>query len=328
MKIFPIKVEPFEPAESKIIEWKLHNVCNHDCSFCTAINKDGSERWLTLDKYKEHVDRLTSMSNVKTIWFRLTGGEPTLYPDLLELIIYIKSKGAMVSMISNGSRTIRWWKELSESNALDYLFLSYHPEQTDDWQHISDVANLFHNAPVEVNIAITHTIPVFDKAVKIMDNFVETTGSIITLLAMNINGITEEYTKDQYNMLKNVNWKFGKKRDTKQIFPYDDNTKLANNLVRITYNNTEMQFNVEAQSLIKIKQNNFLNWECFVGKDFMRIEGEKVYRGVCKQGPVRNLFDPNINFTNDSIICKTNKCTCSVDVKSTKILPESMYPLA
>ena len=52
MKIFPIKVERSKPLAYKLIEWKLHNVCNHNCSFCGPAHKDGSVRWLTLEKYK------------------------------------------------------------------------------------------------------------------------------------------------------------------------------------------------------------------------------------------------------------------------------------
>ena len=32
-KIIPIKMERAIPAKYKTVEWKLHNVCNYDCSF-------------------------------------------------------------------------------------------------------------------------------------------------------------------------------------------------------------------------------------------------------------------------------------------------------
>ena len=44
MKIFPIKVEKAIPTDQKFIEWKIHNVCNHDCSFCGNIKTKDYDR--------------------------------------------------------------------------------------------------------------------------------------------------------------------------------------------------------------------------------------------------------------------------------------------
>ena len=48
----PIKLEKLITPRFKYIEWKLHNVCNYDCSFCGEEHKDGSNRWKDLDTYK------------------------------------------------------------------------------------------------------------------------------------------------------------------------------------------------------------------------------------------------------------------------------------
>jgi len=162
MKIFPIKVEKATQVDYKFIEWKIHNVCNHNCSFCGSQHKDGSQRWFSLEKYKEYTDKLVEACGDSPFWIQITGGEPTLYPDLIPLLAYMKSKGAMISMISNGSRTIRWWKELQEENIIDYLFLTYHSEQTDNYQHIEEVINLFHNQPTEVICLLTHVYDTLD----------------------------------------------------------------------------------------------------------------------------------------------------------------------
>ena len=58
--IIPIRVERRTPNEAKVIEWMIHNVCNYDCTFCGLPNKNGTDRWLTLEEYKiqdpiEHV---------------------------------------------------------------------------------------------------------------------------------------------------------------------------------------------------------------------------------------------------------------------------------
>lgn len=324
MKIFPIKVERATPVQYKLIEWKIHNVCNQDCSFCGSIHKNGSVRWLDLDKYKLHVDKLAELCDGSPFWIQLTGGEPTLYPQLLELINYIKSKSAMISMISNGTRTLRWWKELLEAGTLDQLFLTYHPEQTSDWQHISEVTNLFHDSPTEVTILITHTIDTIDQAIISMNNFINTTGAIINLRAMLIPeyDIYEKYTAEQINIIRTSTWSQGSKRDTKR----KHSSAKFNSKLKVLYNTNGLAIEVDPQFLIKNKKNTFFGWDCFIGEDSMRIDSETVYRGVCGEGNTRHLDDSNFTFTNSSIRCGLKECHCAADIVSTKILPKNMYP--
>jgi hypothetical protein len=49
--MIPIKLEKLVTPKFKFIEWKLHNVCNYDCSFCGEEHKNGSDRWRDLYTY-------------------------------------------------------------------------------------------------------------------------------------------------------------------------------------------------------------------------------------------------------------------------------------
>ena len=113
----PIKLEKLITPRFKYIEWKLHNVCNYDCSFCGEEHKDGSNRWKDLDTYKMYVDKLVAAAGDMPLWIQFTGGEPTLYPKLIELFQYMKSKGVYTGMVTNGTRTLRWWEEFKESKS-------------------------------------------------------------------------------------------------------------------------------------------------------------------------------------------------------------------
>ena len=150
MKIVPIKLEKLITPKFKSIEWKLHNVCNYDCSFCGSEHKDGSERWKDLETYKMYVDKLVKAAGDMPLWIQFTGGEPTLYPKITELLQYIKSKGAYTAMISNGTRTLRWWEEFKDADVIDNLYITFHTEQKADTVHIGKVLNLFHDKPVKV----------------------------------------------------------------------------------------------------------------------------------------------------------------------------------
>ena len=325
MKIFPIKVEKAIKQKYNFIEWKIHNVCNHNCSFCGVKHKDGSQRWFSLEKYKEYTDKLIELNKGKPLWIQITGGEPTLYPELLELIKYMKSKGAMISLISNGSRTLRWWKELQESKTIDNLFITYHSEQTDNYQHIAEVINLFQNDPVEVICLMTHVLNSIDKVFEAYDYIIENTGALVTIKAMMLtDDIYIQYSKKQLVKLKQSNWIPGKKRTTKLL---PNSEYKINHTLKITYSNN-LTIQLDPQQLMKQQKNNFFGWDCNIGLDNMRIDHDVIYRGVCEVGGKRSLNDTTIGFTDDFITCTNKDCFCGTDMIATKILPENKYPTA
>lgn len=327
MKIFPIKVEKAIKTDQKFIEWKIHNVCNHDCSFCGVQHKDGSQRWFSLEKYKEYTDKLIEACGDNPIWIQITGGEPTLFPDLIPLLSYMKSKGVMLSLISNGSRTIRWWKELQEQKLLDNLFLTYHSEQTDDYHHIVEIINLFHTEPTEVICLITHTYHTLDLAFEAQKYVIQHTGALITLKAMMIGDydIYSKYTKEQLDKLKSENWLPGNNRATKVKSTLKDEHKI-NHTLKIHYNNG-ISFNMDPQLLMKNQKNKFFGWDCNIGANTMRVDYDVVYRGVCEEGEKRSIYD-NISFIDNYIPCSLVQCFCGTDMIATKILPENKYPTA
>ena len=89
------------------ISIRITNACNHRCAVCGLYGKTGymhqeKGRELTetlpLKKYKELVDQ---MAPYKPIYY-LTGGEPFLYPGFVELVNYMKQRGSIVSIVTNG----------------------------------------------------------------------------------------------------------------------------------------------------------------------------------------------------------------------------------
>lgn len=320
-KIFPIKVEKATKINYKYIDWRIHNVCTYDCSFCAPENKNGIERWSDLQTYKNQIDKIAQMCEGHPFWIQINGGEPTLYPEIIELIKYMKLKGAFVSMISNGVRTYRWWENLRNSIVLDALYLSFHCEQTNDYQHFVNVINLFHDAPTSVVCVITHTKDNIDLAFRTYDELIEHTGATITVKAMRIGNydIYKYYTSEQLEKLKSA-LGAGKKPDKMptagpQIGP----------IVNITYNDGT-SIEMHHQNVMKNRINYFKDWSCYVGQDTMRINKDVIYRGACGVGETRNLNDENLSFTTDAITCTAPECFCALDLVSKKILPEDKYP--
>lgn len=92
--------------------------CNFRCPFChnaSLVTK------LNSDEISEH-DFFNFLNKRRNILqgVCITGGEPTLMPDLKDFIIKIKSMGYLIKLDSNGYRP-DVLKELIENNLIDYI---------------------------------------------------------------------------------------------------------------------------------------------------------------------------------------------------------------
>ena len=83
-------------------EFALTNACNANCGFCNFARD-------TLPKHRwEYVERDGALQAIDILFRQsiryliLTGGEPTLHPDLTEIIRHATGKGMKVMMVSNG----------------------------------------------------------------------------------------------------------------------------------------------------------------------------------------------------------------------------------
>lgn len=78
--------------------------CQNRCTFCYASAPDRGSQvpGMTTEEVKRILDIIVDDAHVPTVSF--TGGEPTLRPDLPELIAYAKSRRLRTNLITNGLR--------------------------------------------------------------------------------------------------------------------------------------------------------------------------------------------------------------------------------
>ncbi len=90
--------------------------CNNRCTFCYASAPDRGHDVpeMTTDQVKCIIDKIATQAHVPMISF--TGGEPTLRPDLPELVAYAKSRKMRTNLITNGTRCANagWVARLKE----------------------------------------------------------------------------------------------------------------------------------------------------------------------------------------------------------------------
>ena len=79
----------------------LGYACNERCRCCPLVHKNDREKFISLDRLLQEADQMVSYGVTDVT---LSGGEPTLHPDILQLVKYFHGKGISVHILSNGER--------------------------------------------------------------------------------------------------------------------------------------------------------------------------------------------------------------------------------
>ncbi|MCR4296564.1 MAG: radical SAM protein [Elusimicrobia bacterium] len=89
--------------EPRRVEIHLGTLCNNRCAFCmSSMNRDDHEPWAALERVKEELRHFRA-EGCRSAGF--LGGEPTVYPHIIESISYAKSLGYdRISLCTNGTR--------------------------------------------------------------------------------------------------------------------------------------------------------------------------------------------------------------------------------
>lgn len=151
-------------------------VCNEDCKFCPCSKNEKKKKMLTdISELKKTVDEF-EQDGVTDI--TISGGEPTLHPDLSVLISYIQSKKIKVTVLSNGEK-------FCDSN-----FIKKFIDEI-DINLIKIITTLHGSISLEHEMA-NRTIGSFDRTIKGLQNLIENGVKVI---------IKHCITRDNYRKL-------------------------------------------------------------------------------------------------------------------------------
>ena len=85
-----------------IVQFSISEKCNLNCKYCYATDRVESQYpKMELYDYKRVIDEIHNISD--RVKFSLTGGEPLLNKDCIEIARYIKSKGHYVDLLTNAT---------------------------------------------------------------------------------------------------------------------------------------------------------------------------------------------------------------------------------
>lgn len=135
-----VATEPNFPIPHQIL-WDLGRRCNYDCSYCwpSAHNRDAAHKPIEL--LQSTADRLiTEWANGQMIRWNFGGGEPTLHPQFLDFLKYLKARGQWILVTSNGSRPSQYWRQVVE--CLNCINLSVHFEFVNEAKLMDNIATI------------------------------------------------------------------------------------------------------------------------------------------------------------------------------------------
>lgn len=94
---------PFNLSDEKTrILWEITPRCNMNCKHCLFYQntKKGITKELSTEEVYKIIDNVSKDKNISAIW--LSGGEPLLRKDIVDVCKYISDKGIVPSLSTNG----------------------------------------------------------------------------------------------------------------------------------------------------------------------------------------------------------------------------------
>ncbi len=82
------------------MEIEFSRVCNFRCSYCYVEEKIDCGNELSKDEIKDVILQAKALGARKII---ILGGEPSLYPHLVEMLLFLSKEGLEIEMFTNGS---------------------------------------------------------------------------------------------------------------------------------------------------------------------------------------------------------------------------------
>lgn len=294
-----------------VVNWCLGNTCNYECSYCPSALHDGSKNWPDPEVIKSFIMKVKENHPTKKLYFEFTGGEVTVYKHFLDICKFCADVDVKVGLITNGSRTIRYWEE--NKKYFDHICISFHPEFADE-KHFVDVVKTVHN-DVRTHVNVMMSPKKFDFCYAVA-NKIKDLGNLSMALQPLIHDFGD--TLFDYNdFQKNI---FDKQHEliTKHI-KFTKSFDFYRGAMRMVNEKGESKVS-SAHRFISDKTNDWSGWKCYAGVEQLIVDMDgSIYRGWCKVGDrIGNIADVFLNLPTEPISCYKTMCHCNFDIMSTK----------
>ena len=133
------ELSPF-PGIIPTVNFHLIKPCNMKCGFCFATFQDLPPKLSDCLPQASAIELVTLIAAHGASKINFAGGEPTLYPNLVELVRCAKAGGVKTSVVTNGSKVGNAWLD-EVAGYLDILAISIDSVDPDTLRKIGRVEN-------------------------------------------------------------------------------------------------------------------------------------------------------------------------------------------
>lgn len=307
--------------------------CNYKCHYCFESCNDGKYRWPTdlnlITKNLQHLIEIYKIKfNKNSIRLHITGGEPTLWPELGEFAKYFKKiVGCKITISTNGTRTLRFWEQYAEF--FDDIAISIHNERC-DVNHLIEIMDYIylHHPDVLINGTVLMDPLNWSRSEEIASKLTaHLTPWLLKTRPVLTQGKMDLFDETQINYMADKIKKMPPKERIDRYKELEIIQKDEPNVIAILEDGTSVKYNTF--NFLENNWHHFKGWKCNLGIDRIGIERNGDVQGICG---ARNLFGLNqpINiydskftekFTTNIIqptICPQQSCLCATDIRMTK----------
>ncbi len=148
--------------------------CNNDCRHCYinlhAGDRDARERELTVEQVSDIAGQAAGLG---AIWCLITGGEPLLRPDFIDLYLAIKRKGMLVSVFTNATLVNEEHVQLFKKYPPRDIEITVYGSTCDTYEAVTRKAGTFDKFMHGLNLLLESGVRVRLKAMAIRSNLHE-----------------------------------------------------------------------------------------------------------------------------------------------------------
>lgn len=299
------KIEP-DTSSGLYMEWVMNNVCNYKCSYCSPSLNDGSFPIKDYDRIKIFFNQITTLYTGDKFLF-LTGGEPTLWPPLIDFVNELGNE-YYIKIVTNGSRTERYFKKLAQCNNVYQIGLSVHLQYA-DIRHIQNIVEIL-GEHTQVNVDILADIDNFHKIeewFEMAESYKLKCDMICKPIRM-IDGGAQNYSSYQKQLLKNL-------RYTNSL-----QAKILNVPLHFKINGQLVKYR-NVYDIISNKHHAFKNWKCNIGKQRLVLWYDgSLYGAQCSTARKHNFGNIYSEYSiyNMPVTCEDDFCMCLPDIRIEK----------
>lgn len=297
------------------IYWTLTDFCNFKCNYCNPILHSGDFHQNRKVGFPTQQEIETFLDNIgkkylkgRQLVVRLSGGEPTLHPMIVDIVARLKEYNGWLGITTNGSKPEDFWKQILP---LDEVTISIHPEFT-NIDRINRISKVILNSGSRLGYNLSCDPNNWDNVIALYNSLDDELKQYVNPKVLNrinvkdenykLNYDYEPYQKEWINEIiqKKINWE--KDPINSSFLLFSDGSKIsARSVGRITLNNWHAM----------------KGWSCNVGIDSVSVSfSGDAYAGICHSQKLGRI--DSFELLQEPIVCKISRCICPGDLRVSK----------